>query len=97
MIVRMSNIGMTSRSVRTIDIDDEHRLVLIRRTKPNQATCRVAPGGGVESSNSDLLSALRREFVEKRLEALGIDWRNTCLRTTKKAAGISLRPSLSSS
>ncbi|MER6592779.1 NUDIX domain-containing protein [Micromonospora purpureochromogenes] len=53
------------RSVRAILLDEEDRLVLIRRIKPGQAPYWTTPGGGVESTDASLEAALRRELYEE--------------------------------
>jgi ADP-ribose pyrophosphatase YjhB (NUDIX family) len=53
------------RSVRAILLDAEGRLVLIKRTKPDQPPYWTAPGGGVESGDADLEAALHRELGEE--------------------------------
>ncbi|MEU1585431.1 NUDIX hydrolase [Micromonospora sp. NPDC005710] len=52
-------------SVRAILLDEEDRLMLIRRTKPGQAPYLTTPGGGVESTDASLEAALRRELYEE--------------------------------
>lgn len=53
------------RTARAILIDDRHRLVLIRRTKPGQAPYWKTPGGGVEDTDSSIEAALHRELAEE--------------------------------
>ncbi len=53
------------RAARAILIDDECRLVLIKRTKPGQAPYWTAPGGGVEDSDASAEAALYRELAEE--------------------------------
>ncbi len=53
------------RAARAILIDDQGRLVLIRRTKPSQEPYWTAPGGGVEDSDSSIDAALYRELSEE--------------------------------
>ncbi|MEU7973125.1 NUDIX domain-containing protein [Micromonospora sp. NPDC049089] len=52
-------------SVRAILLDEEDRLVLIRRIKPGRAPYWTTPGGGVESTDASLEAALRRELYEE--------------------------------
>jgi ADP-ribose pyrophosphatase YjhB (NUDIX family) len=53
------------RAVRAILIDDQGRLILIRRTKQGQAPYWTAPGGGVEDGDGSAENALRRELAEE--------------------------------
>ncbi|MFF0876462.1 NUDIX hydrolase [Micromonospora aurantiaca (nom. illeg.)] len=53
------------RSVRAILLDEEGRLVLIKRIKPGQAPYWTTPGGGLESTDLSLEAALRRELHEE--------------------------------
>jgi ADP-ribose pyrophosphatase YjhB (NUDIX family) len=50
---------------RAILIDDDCRLVLIRRTKPGQAPYWTAPGGGVDASDASVEAALHCELAEE--------------------------------
>jgi ADP-ribose pyrophosphatase YjhB (NUDIX family) len=52
-------------AARAILIDDEGRLVLIRRTKPGQAPYWTAPGGGVDPTDASVEAALHRELAEE--------------------------------
>ncbi|MEV4753657.1 NUDIX domain-containing protein [Micromonospora sp. NPDC049559] len=53
------------RSVRAILLDDDDRLVLIKRTKPGQVPYWTTPGGGLESTDASLEAGLRRELHEE--------------------------------
>jgi ADP-ribose pyrophosphatase YjhB (NUDIX family) len=53
------------RAARAILVDTDDRLVLIKRTKPNQPPYWTTPGGGVEESDKSVEAALRRELVEE--------------------------------
>jgi ADP-ribose pyrophosphatase YjhB (NUDIX family) len=53
------------RSARAILIDDEARLVLIRRTRPGEAPYWTAPGGGVDPTDASPIDALWRELREE--------------------------------
>jgi 8-oxo-dGTP pyrophosphatase MutT (NUDIX family) len=57
--------GVTRRAVRAILLDDDDRVVLLRRTRPDRPVYWVAPGGTVEPEDADLESALRRELAEE--------------------------------
>ena len=52
-------------SARAILIDDEGRLVLIRRTRPGQVPYWTTAGGGVEASDASLEAAMHRELAEE--------------------------------
>jgi len=53
------------RAARAILVDADDRLVLIKRTKPNQPPYWTTPGGGVEESDKSVEAALRRELAEE--------------------------------
>ena len=53
------------RAARAILLDDEGRLVLIRRTVPGRAPYWVTPGGGVEPEDASVEDALHRELLEE--------------------------------
>jgi ADP-ribose pyrophosphatase YjhB (NUDIX family) len=46
-------------------IDDEGRLVLIRRTRPGQVPYWTTAGGGVEESDASVEAAMHRELAEE--------------------------------
>lgn len=52
------------RSVRAVFLDEDDRLVLIKRIKPDQAPYWTTPGGGLESTDVSPEAALRRELRE---------------------------------
>ncbi|GAB4085950.1 hypothetical protein GCM10028784_25800 [Myceligenerans cantabricum] len=58
-------IQVGRRGARGIVIDDDGRLVLIKRTKPGQAPYWTSPGGGVEEADATVEDALRRELAEE--------------------------------
>lgn len=58
-------VAVGRQAARAILIDDDGRLVLIRRTKPGQAPYWTAPGGGVEASDASVEDALHRELSEE--------------------------------
>jgi ADP-ribose pyrophosphatase YjhB (NUDIX family) len=65
-------VAVGRRAARAILIDDEGRLVLIRRTKPGQAPYWTTPGGGVEDTDASVEAALHRELAEELgAEAMG--------------------------
>jgi len=51
--------------VRAILWDERDQLVLIKRTKPDQAPYWTSPGGGLEPTDASLDAALRRELREE--------------------------------
>ena len=53
------------RAARAILIDDDGRLVLIKRTRPGQPPYWTAPGGGVDASDESVEAALHRELAEE--------------------------------
>lgn len=53
------------RSVRAVLLDEDDRLVLIKRIKLGQVTYWTTPGGGLESTDVSLEAALRRELHEE--------------------------------
>lgn len=53
------------RAVRAILIDDQGRLVLIKRTKPGQEPYWTTPGGGIEDNDGSIETALYRELSEE--------------------------------
>lgn len=56
---------ITRRAARAILVDEQGRLVLIRRTKPGQLPYWTAPGGGVEQYDPSLEAAMHRELAEE--------------------------------
>lgn len=58
-------IMVARRAARAILIDQSDRLVLVKRTKPEQPAYWTAPGGGVEETDASLEGALRRELAEE--------------------------------
>lgn len=63
-------------------IDDDGRLLLIKRTKPGQAPYWTTPGGGVEDTDESVEAALQRELAEE----LGVEasaWPAACTPCSK--------------
>jgi ADP-ribose pyrophosphatase YjhB (NUDIX family) len=58
------NSNVTRRSARAVLIDSSD-LLLIKRTRPEQAPYWVTIGGGVEPEDSSLEDAVRREVLEE--------------------------------
>ena len=52
-------------NARAILFDDKQRLVLFKRTKPNQPVYWATPGGHVETSDDSIEAALHRELLEE--------------------------------
>lgn len=78
------------RSVRAILLDEDDRLVLIKRIKPGQASYWTTPGGGVESTDVCLEAALRRELREE-LGAAADRFAEVFLFTAPAGAGVSVQ------
>lgn len=78
------------RSVRALLIDDEGRLVLIKRSKPGQDPYWTAPGGGVEADDPSLVAALTRELDEE-LGAEAAAFGQVFLTTTPHADGVTVQ------
>lgn len=57
--------GVGRRSARAILIDDDGRLVLIRRTKPDVPVYWTTAGGGVEAGDASIEAAMHREIAEE--------------------------------
>jgi ADP-ribose pyrophosphatase YjhB (NUDIX family) len=57
--------SVAKRSARAILIDDEGRLLLIKRIKPGQDPYWTTPGGGVEPEDPSVEAALVRELREE--------------------------------
>lgn len=62
---QQQRVAVGRQAARAILIDDDGRLVLIRRTKPGQAPYWTAPGGGVDASDKSVEAALHRELAEE--------------------------------
>ena len=61
----VESVAVRRCGARGIVIDDEGRLVLIKRTKPGQDPYWTCPGGGVENCDATVEDALRRELAEE--------------------------------
>jgi ADP-ribose pyrophosphatase YjhB (NUDIX family) len=64
-VVEQPAVTIGRRAARAILIDDQGRLVLIRRTRPGQAPYWTTPGGGVEDTDASVEAALHRELAEE--------------------------------
>lgn len=60
-----SNVTVMRRSARAVLLDEDHRLVTIRRSKPGQAPYNTFPGGGVEEGDRTLVDTVVRELHEE--------------------------------
>ncbi|MEN3611350.1 NUDIX domain-containing protein [Plantactinospora sp. ZYX-F-223] len=78
------------RSVRAILLDEDDRLVLIKRIKPGQAPYWTTPGGGLEPTDGSLEVALRRELHEE-LGAEADRFAQVFLFTAPAGAGVSVQ------
>ena len=58
-------VAVARRSARAILIDEDGRLVLIRRTKPGQSPYWTTAGGGVDHDDPSVEAAMHRELFEE--------------------------------
>ncbi|HEY0933109.1 MAG TPA: NUDIX domain-containing protein [Trebonia sp.] len=65
MADRVATGVITRHSARAILLDDDGRLVLIRRTRPGQVPYWTTAGGGVEPGDASAEAALYRELQEE--------------------------------
>jgi ADP-ribose pyrophosphatase YjhB (NUDIX family) len=56
---------VAQRAARAILLDDDARIVLLRRTRPGREVYWTAPGGTVEPDDASVEDALRRELAEE--------------------------------
>ena len=63
----------TKQTVRAVAFDTTGNLILIKRTRPDRAPYWVVPGGGVETDDADLESALHRELWEELHATIDIE------------------------
>jgi ADP-ribose pyrophosphatase YjhB (NUDIX family) len=78
------------RAARGIVIDDEGRLILIKRTKPGQDPYWTTPGGGIEDSDATVEDALRRELAEE-LGATADGYQQVFLTSDPTDAGVAIQ------
>jgi ADP-ribose pyrophosphatase YjhB (NUDIX family) len=64
-VTEQLTVTVGRRAARAILIDAQGRLVLIKRTKPDQPPYWTAPGGGVEETDPSVEAALYRELAEE--------------------------------
>lgn len=67
-------VAVGRRRARGIVIDDEGRLLVIKRTKPGQEPYWTLPGGGVDGCDATVEDALRRELAEELGATADIIW-----------------------
>ena len=66
MLTEIKPLRRINRRVRAILLTGDNTVLLIKRIKPNaSSTYWVAPGGGVEHSDADLMATLERELYEE--------------------------------
>jgi ADP-ribose pyrophosphatase YjhB (NUDIX family) len=71
-MAEMTTVAVERRSARAILIDDEGRLVLIKRSRPGREPYWTTAGGGVEDSDASIEAAMHRELLEELgAEAIG--------------------------
>ncbi|WP_033325768.1 NUDIX domain-containing protein [Promicromonospora sukumoe] len=83
-------VAVGRRGARGIVIDDEGRMVLIKRTKPGQDPYWTSPGGGVEESDPSVEDALRRELAEE-LGATADGYQQVFLASDPTDAGVAIQ------
>ena len=66
MLAELKPLSRVNQRVRGILLTGDDAVLLIKRIKPNgSASYWVAPGGGVEHSDADLIATLERELYEE--------------------------------
>ena len=66
MLAEIKPHSRVNQRVRAILLTGNDSVLLIKRVKPNNsATYWVAPGGGVEHRDADLIATLQRELYEE--------------------------------
>lgn len=83
-------ITVGRRAARGIVIDDEGRLILIKRTKPGQDPYWTTPGGGIEDSDATVEDALRPELAEE-LGATADGYQQVFLASDPTDAGVAIQ------
>lgn len=81
---------VVKRSARGILIDDESRLLLIKRTRPGEPPYWTAPGGGVDESDRSPQDAMHRELSEE-LGATAKDGEQVFLFSSPSRAGVAVQ------
>ncbi len=66
MLAELKPLSRVNQRVRAILLTGDDAVLLIKRIKPNGAASYwVAPGGGVEHNDADLIATLERELYEE--------------------------------
>lgn len=65
IVAEQRKAAVGRQAARAILIDDDGRLVLIKRVKPGQAPYWTTPGGGVDATDASIEAALHRELAEE--------------------------------
>ncbi len=66
MLADVKPASRVNQRVRAILLTGDDFVLLIKRVKPNKSACYwVAPGGGVEHNDADLIATLERELYEE--------------------------------
>ncbi len=66
MLTELKPVSRVNQRVRAILLTGDDSVLLIERIKPNgSASYWVAPGGGVEAGDADLIASLERELYEE--------------------------------
>lgn len=65
VVAERRKVAVGRQAARAILIDDDGRLVLVKRTKPGQAPYWTTPGGGVDATDASVEAALHRELAEE--------------------------------
>jgi ADP-ribose pyrophosphatase YjhB (NUDIX family) len=88
--VMAERVTVERRSARAIVIDDEGRLVLIKRSKPDREPYWTTAGGGVEDGDASIEAAMHRELLEE-LGAEAIGASQVFLASFRSATGLHVR------
>ncbi|GAB3209129.1 hypothetical protein GCM10027294_22280 [Marinactinospora endophytica] len=89
-MTEQSFVAVQRRAARAILIDDQARLVLIKRTKPGQPPYWTTPGGGVEANDDSVETALHRELAEE-LGATAVGASQVFLFSSSSDAGVAVQ------
>lgn len=65
VVAERQKVRIGRQAARAILIDDDGRLVLIKRATPGQAPYWTVPGGGVDPADASVEAALHRELAEE--------------------------------
>ena len=65
MSAQLPQLQPLNRRVRAILLTGRGTMLFIKRIKPNKPAYWVAPGGGVEHEDEDLMATLHRELFEE--------------------------------